>query len=205
MNRGARLLLVADLLGTFVFAVQGGLAAGVAGLDVFGVLVVSFVTAVGGGILRDVLIGDIPPAVFRSPLYPLVTVAGGAVVILLFATVREIPTAVLVPLDAAGLALFAVVGATKALDHRMHPLLATVFGGVTGVGGGVIRDVLLGNVPLVLRGDIYAVAALTGAGVTVALLRLRLPRAVAMPVGAVVCLTLRLVAVHYSWNLPRLT
>jgi uncharacterized membrane protein YeiH len=198
------LVSVVDLLATFVFAVQGGLAAGLAGLDAFGVLVVAFVTAVGGGVVRDVLIGAVPPATFRSSVYPLVVLGGGAAVVLLFGAVREVPPSVLVPLDAAGLALFAVVGAAKAVDHDLRPLLAVLLGAVSAVGGGVIRDLLLQQVPLVLRSEIYAVAALTGAGAAVIGLRAGLPRAVALGLGALACFALRLVAVRNGWNLPRL-
>ncbi|GAA4676793.1 trimeric intracellular cation channel family protein [Pseudonocardia yuanmonensis] len=201
--RPAHLLRTVDLAGTALFALQGGLTAAAAGLDVFGVLVIAFVTAVGGGIIRDLLLGDIPPAVFRDLAYPITAFAGGAVVVLLHSTVSEVPREVLIPLDAAALALFAVVGAAKAIDHRMSPLLAALLGTTSGVGGGVIRDVLLGGVPLVLRSDVYAVAALAGAGVTAVGLRYGAPRAVVLALGAVVTIVLRLVAVWLGWNLPR--
>uniref|UniRef100_UPI0015F05EFE trimeric intracellular cation channel family protein n=1 Tax=Pseudonocardia pini TaxID=2758030 RepID=UPI0015F05EFE len=154
--RPAHLLRPVDLAGTGLFALQGGLTAAAAGLDVFGVLVLSFVTAVGGGIVRDVLLGDTPPAAFRDLAYPVTAFAGGGVVVVLYGLVRDVPREVLIPLDAAALALFAVVGAAKAVDHGMSPLLAALLGTVSGVGGGVMRDVLLGGVPLVLRSDVYA-------------------------------------------------
>lgn len=201
--RPAHLLRTVDLAGTGLFALQGGLTAAAAGLDVFGVLVIAFITAVGGGIIRDLLLGDTPPAVFCDLAYPITAFAGGAVVVLLYTTVRDVPRDVLIPLDAAALALFAVVGAAKAIDHRMSPLLAALLGTVSGVGGGVIRDVLLGGVPLVLRSDVYAVAALAGAGVTAVGLRYGAPRVLVLALGAVVTIVLRLVAVWQGWNLPR--
>ena len=199
-----RPMTAADLLATFVFAVQGGVTAGAAGLDVFGILVVAFVAALGGGIVRDVLIGDVPPAALRSTSYLVVAFAGGAAATLLFGLVREIPPLALGTLDAAGLALFAVVGAAKALDHGINPLLAALLGTMSGVGGGVVRDMLLGHVPLVLNSQVYAVAALAGAATTVVVMRVGAPRAVALGVGAAVCLLLRLLALRYGWSLPRL-
>jgi len=197
-------MIVADLVATFLFALQGGATAAAAGLDVFGILVVAFVVALGGGVVRDVLIGDVPPAAFRSTIYPVVAFAGGAAAALLYGMVREIPPLILGSLDAAGLALFAVVGGAKAHDHGMNVLLAALLGTLSEVGGGVLRDIVLGHVPLVLNSQVYAVAALAGAATTVALLRLPVPRAAALGGGAVVCLVLRLLALWNGWQLPRI-
>lgn len=117
--------------------------------------------------------------------------------------IEATPPAVLVPLDAAGLALFAVTGAAKADAAGVRPLLAALLGAVSAVGGGVMRDVLLNVVPAVLRSDIYAVAALLGAATTVVGIRRGLPDAVAMALGALMCVGLRLVAVGQGWSLPR--
>ncbi|GAA4560921.1 trimeric intracellular cation channel family protein [Pseudonocardia xishanensis] len=201
--RPGLLLRPLDLAGTGLFALQGGLTAAAAGLDVFGVLVISFVTAVGGGIVRDVLLGDTPPAVFRDLAYPVTAVAGGAVVVLSYGLVRDVPRELLLPLDAAALGLFAVVGAAKAVDHGMSPLLAALLGAMTGVGGGVMRDVLLGGVPLILRSDVYAVAALAGAAVTAVGLRYGGPRVLMLAAGFAVCVVIRLLALRQGWNLPR--
>lgn len=198
-----QLVRTADLAATFLFAVEGAAVGAVAGLDVFGVLVVSFATALGGGIVRDLLIGDVPPAALRSVVYPVTAFAGGALVILAHRAVAAIPPEVLVVLDAAGLALFCVNGAVKALDHRMNALLAVLLGTITAVGGGVLRDVMLDHVPAVLRVDIYAVAAAAGAAAAVAALRLGLPRPASMATGAAVCLALRLVSHWLGWNLPQ--
>lgn len=201
--RPAGMLTTADLAATMLFAVEGGAQAAAAGLDLFGVLVVAFATAVGGGILRDLLLGDVPPAALRSVAYPAVIATGATIVVVLYAGVRAVPAPVLVTLDAAGLALFCVVGATKALDFRVGGVLAVLLGTITGVGGGVLRDLLLREVPTVLRTDIYALAAALGAFVVVVARRSGMPRAAAMAVGALACFALRLVSAAFGWHLPQ--
>ncbi len=199
-----RLLTAADLAATCLFAVEGAIVARYADLDVFGILVIGFVSALVGGIIRDLLIGYAPPASLRSWLYPVTAFAGAALVIGLDQLVEQIPLSLLQFTDAAGLALFAVVGATKAVDFKINGLVATLLGAVSAVGGGVTRDLLLNVVPGILRQDIYAVAALAGAGATVIALRVRAPRAAAMAIGFAVCFLLRVVSVWQGWNLPRL-
>ena len=199
-----RVLTGADIAATWLFAVEGAITARYADLDVFGVVVIAFVTALVGGIIRDVLIGYTPPASLRGALYPLTAFAGAAVVMALDQFVDRIPIGLLQLTDAAGLALFAVVGAMKALDFDIHAFTAALLGAVSAVGGGVVRDVLLNTVPGVLRQDIYAVAALAGAAVTVLARRWHAARAVAMTLGFVVCFLLRIVSLWQGWNLPRL-
>jgi uncharacterized membrane protein YeiH len=200
-----RLILAADLGGTFVFAVEGAMAAIDGALDLLGVMVLSFVTALGGGIIRDVLIGDAPPSAIRDPRYPLVALSGGALTFLFYAFVMRVPADVIIRLDAGGLALFAVAGTQKALAFGIRPLIAAAFGTITAVGGGVTRDVLLSRVPAVLRVDIYATAALAGSLVMVLARRLGLPIWAGSLLGAAVCIALRLVAVSRHWNLPTAT
>jgi uncharacterized membrane protein YeiH len=197
------LLLVIDLIGTFVFAVEGALAGMYAGLDVFGLLVLSFVTALGGGTIRDVLIGAIPPNSIRDWRYGATAFAGGGAVFFFHPLIEKVPTHLMVTLDAAGLALFAVAGVGKALEYGITPLLAIMMGAVTGAGGGTVRDVLLAQVPGVLHSDVYAAAALAGAAVVIAGLKLKMQRGAAMTMGAVVCFVLRMVAAWQHWNLPR--
>jgi uncharacterized membrane protein YeiH len=199
----AELLLVVDLLGTFVFAVEGALAAIEAELDLLGLMVVGFSTALAGGIVRDLLIGAIPPNAIRDWRYPATAFLAGAVVFLWHRYVSRVRHSFLLMLDAAGLSLFAVAGAAKALDYGIHPFIAILMGGITGVGGGTVRDILLARVPTVLRSDVYAVAALAGAAVMVAGLRLGWPSTVATIGGALVCFVLRMLAVWRNWNLPR--
>ena len=129
--------------------------------------------------------------------------AGGAVVFFQTSFVYKIPESLIITLDAAGLALFAAAGATKALDYNIHPFLATLMGGITGVGGGTIRDVLLARIPSVLRSDVYAAAALAGAAAMILSLKLKMRPAVATAIGIAVCFTPRMIAVHEHWNLPK--
>jgi uncharacterized membrane protein YeiH len=201
--RPAHLLLVIDLIGTALFAAEGASTAMEARLDLLGLLVLAFVTALGGGIIRDLLIGDAPPSSIRNWNYPAVALAAGAAVFVLHASSAGINPWVVTTLDAAGLSFFAVAGATKALEFNLHPLLATMMGGITGVGGGTIRDLLIGQVPKVLRTDVYAAAALFGAAVTIVCLRVRINAVVANSSGIVGCFALRMLAVYHHWNLPR--
>jgi len=198
-----RLLTTADLAASCLFAIEGAIVARYAQLDVFGILVIGFVSALVGGIVRDLLIGYTPPASLRSALYPITAFAGAGLVIALGRLVEQVPVTLLQITDAAGLALFAVVGATKAIDFRINWFVATLLGAVSAVGGGVTGDLLLNVVPGILRQDIYAVAALAGAGATVLALHLKAPRALAMGVGFVVCFALRMLSVWLGWNLPR--
>ncbi|WP_263381658.1 trimeric intracellular cation channel family protein [Granulicella arctica] len=197
------LLLVVDLVGTSVFAVEGAMTAIRADLDLLGLLVLSFATALGGGVIRDVLIGAVPPNSIRDWRYAATALTGGGAVFFFYQYVQQVPTGLMVTLDAAGLGLFAVAGAGKALEYGIHPLLAIVMGAITGVGGGTVRDVLLARVPGVLNSDVYASAALAGAIVMVLMMKVKLPRGLAMSAGGSVCFALRLIAVSRHWNLPR--
>lgn len=197
-----RLVLAVDLLGTFVFALEGANAAVLRRLDFFGVLVLAFVTALGGGILRDVLIGAVPPASLRDRRYALLAFFGGAVVFFLHPVVRQVSGSLLIVVDAAGLGLFAVSGAAKALDYAIDPFFAVLLGGVTGVGGGCMGSVLQAQVPAILRTEIYAVAALAGAALMVVGIRRGLPRGWMMLAGGLFCFLVRVVSVWQHWNLP---
>jgi uncharacterized membrane protein YeiH len=196
-------LLAVDLVGTFVFAVEGALA-GIRGeLDLLGLLVVSFVTALGGGTVRDLLIGAVPPNSIRDWRYGATAFAGGGAVFCFYQSFQHVPQRLLITLDAAGLALFAMAGAGKALEFGINPMIAVLMGVLTGVGGGTIRDVLMTRVPGILNTDIYASAALAGASLMVIGLALKVPRTIAMTVGGVCCFVLRMVAVARHWNLPK--
>jgi uncharacterized membrane protein YeiH len=190
-----------DLAGTFVFALSGAMAGVKNRLDVFGVLVLSFVAANTGGITRDLLIGAVPPAAVSDWHYLAVSVLAGAVTFWFPSRVNQQWNPVLL-FDAAGLALFAVTGATKALTHGLNPWMATLLGMLTGIGGGVARDVLLAQVPVVLRSDLYAIAALAGAAVVVLAHELQLPAEGAALVGAALCFGLRVLAIKRHWQLP---
>ena len=197
------LLLVVDLMGVFVFAVEGAMAGIRAQLDVLGLLVVSFATALGGGMIRDVLIGAIPPNSVRDWRYPATAFAGGGAVFFFYQFFPQVPSPLMITFDAVGLSLCAIAGAGKALEFGINPMLSALMGAVTGVGGGTIRDILLNRVPAVLQTDVYAAAALAGASVVVIGMKLKMPRSLVMTAGAVVCFVLRMVAVWRHWNLPK--
>ena len=143
-----------DLAATFLFGLEGASSAVDGKLDLFGVLVLGFVTALGGGIIRDLIIGDVPPAAFRFQRYIFAAVLGAAIALVVFTPIAQAPTWVLISLDAGGLSLFAVSGASKSLLFGTNALSAIILGVVTGTGGGVIRDVLLNKVPAILRVDV---------------------------------------------------
>ena len=195
------LVLVLDLCGAFVFALSGAMAGIKHKLDLFGVMVLSFAAATLGGIMRDVVIGAVPPPGISDWRYVAVSIAAGLATIYCHPLVDRIRSSVLV-FDAAGLALFAVSGAQKAIDFRLGPVTAMLLGMLTGIGGGMVRDVLAGEVPSVLRGDIYAVAALAGAGVVVVGRMLDLASIPFAIAGALLCFSLRLVAIRRGWQLP---
>ncbi len=194
--------VVLDLVGIFVFAITGALVAVRKDLDVFAVLVLAGTTGLGGGFLRDVLIDAAPPAALADWRYLLVPVVAGLVTFFFHPALGRAERVVNV-LDAAGLSLFCVTGAVKALDYGLGPVPASLMGMVTGVGGGMLRDVLAGRVPLVFRGDLYATPALVGAGVAVAGLEAGLHLAVVAGPAAVVCFGWRVVAMRRGWNAPR--
>jgi uncharacterized membrane protein YeiH len=195
------LLLVLDLVGTFVFAISGATAAVTRRLDLFGTLVLSFVAGNVGGITRDVLIGSVPPAAISDWRYLAVSILAGLITFYWSSAVQKLSSPVLL-FDAAGLALFAVSGAQKALDFGLNPVMAALLGMLTGVGGGMARDVLVAEIPTVLRADIYAIAALAGAAVVVIGKLLDIPPTATAIIGALLCFGLRLMAIHRGWHLP---
>ncbi|WP_342593180.1 trimeric intracellular cation channel family protein [Ramlibacter agri] len=195
------LVYALDLAGTFVFALSGAMAGVKHRLDLFGILVLSFAAANTGGITRDLLIGSVPPGAVSDWHYLGVSVLAGLATFFFPARIRREQGAVQL-FDAAGLALFAVTGAAKALAHGLNPVMATLLGMLTGIGGGMARDVLLAQVPTVLRADLYAVAALAGAAVVVTASVLELPATPATVVGACLCFGLRMLAIKHGWQLP---
>lgn len=190
-----------DLAGTFVFAISGAAAAVKHRLDIFGALVLSLVAASAGGIVRDVLIGAVPPAALQDWRYVAVALVAGVVVLVRHSAVERLRNPVQL-FDAAGLALFAVAGANKALVFHLGPVPAALLGMLSGIGGGVVRDLLVAEVPAVLHAEIYAVAALAGAGVVVVGSWLGMPSSVATTTGALLCFGLRMLALRRGWRLP---
>ncbi len=195
------LLVAFDLGGTFVFALSGAAAGVKHRLDLFGVLVLSFAAGNSGGIARDVMIGADPPAAMSDWRYIAVSMLAGLITFYWYRVINRLRSPVLV-FDAAGLALFAVSGAGKALAFHAGPVAATLLGMLTGIGGGMVRDVLVTEIPTVLRTELYAVAALIGAAVVVLGRMLHVPASAAAIAGAVLCFGLRFVAMRRGWQLP---
>jgi uncharacterized membrane protein YeiH len=199
-----KLLLFTDLAGTLLFGIEGAAAAIGGNLDFFGVMVLAFVTALAGGIIRDLLIGAVPPNSLRDWRYAAIAFVGGNIAWYLHHLLEGSTGSAIMVLDAAGLAFFAVAGAMKALDYEMPPLIAVLLGTITGVGGGALGSMMLGRIPQVLRTDIYATAALVGSLVMVVSRRLKLHPTWAAVLGGAACFLLRVVSVWQHWNLPRI-
>lgn len=197
----ATTLVVLDLVGIFVFAVTGALVAVRKHLDLFAALVLGGVTGLGGGFIRDVLIGATPPAALADWRYLIVPLAAGLLTFVFHPTVGRLERVVTL-FDAFGLALFCVTGALKAVDYGVGPVPAALMGMVTAIGGGMIRDVLAGRVPVVFEGALYATPALAGAAVAVVLDRAGLPLGVVAAAGFATCLGWRLLAMVRGWQAP---
>ena len=197
----ATLVLTLDLIGTFVFAISGAASGVKSRLDVFGVNVLALVAGNAGGITRDVLIGAVPPAAIDNWRYVAASLIAGVATFLWYPSVTRLQRIVLL-FDAAGLATFAVAGTQKALAYGVSPVAAALLGMLTGIGGGMMRDLLVKEIPVVLRADFYAVAALAGAAVVVAGHLLQWPPVATAIAGASVCFFMRLVAIWRGWSLP---
>lgn len=194
-------LVALDFIGTFAFAISGATVGVRNRLDLFGVLVLSFAAAVSGGIARDVLIGATPPAALATWHYLALSCLAGLITFFRYDEIERLRNPVQV-FDAIGLALFAVTGATKVLSFGLGPVSAVLLGMLSGIGGGIARDMLVAQVPVVLRADLYAVAALAGALVVVLGHVLDLPNLPVMAVAAGLCFGLRFMAIRYGWRLP---
>lgn len=190
-----------DLVGTFVFALSGAVSGVKHRIDLFGVLVLSFAAATAGGITRDVLIGAIPPAAIQDWRYITLSLVAGFITFFWYPLIARIKSPVQI-FDALGLGLFAVAGAGKALAFHLGPGAAVLMGVLTGIGGGIARDLLVSEIPVVFTAELYAVAALAGAAVMVVGSAI-FPRS--MPVaaiGGIICVVLRLMAIRNGWKLP---
>ena len=206
------ILLVLDLLGTLAFAVSGALVAIRRRMDIFGVLVLAIVTATGGGILRDVIMGSLPPVTFLNPLYAGVSALTGLVVFLVMYFHPKLPQRVtafydwtMFIFDTLGVAAFTVDGVALAVNHgyRTNFFLMMFLGVITGVGGGVMRDILADRMPDILRKHVYALASVLGAVVTSLLIRTTLPHQTAMIAGFAAIVLLRVLAARFRWDLPK--
>lgn len=194
-------VLALDLAGSFAFAISGATAGVRKQLDLFGVLVLAFAAATAGGILRDTLIGATPPAALADWRYLAVAVLAGLVTFFGYERVERLRNPVQL-FDAVGLGLFAVTGAAKALEHGLGPSGALLLGMLSGIGGGMVRDVLVAEIPGVLRRELYAVAALSGAALVVLGHALHWPAGPCAVAGAAACFLLRFLAIRRGWQLP---
>lgn len=190
-----------DLMGTFVFALSGAVAARQKGLDIFGIFSIAFTVACGGGIIRDLCIGAIPPAGLTNWPYLAAVLVATFMAIGFYRLVNTLNRPVLM-FDAVGLSVFAVSGASKAIAFGHNYEVSILLGTITAVGGGVIRDILLGRIPVILMKEIYASAAMIGAIIVVIGNYLRLSNETISAVAIVVCFTLRFLSLRFHWNLP---
>lgn len=198
------MLLIFDVLGTFVFASSGAFVARTARLDLFGAFVLSLAAGTAGGIMRDLLLGLTPPLALTEWRYPLAAAVATLAVAVrgeLLDTRLKRPITIL---DAFGLGLFATTGTWRALDASSPVVTALFVGVLTAVGGGVVRDMLVARVPVVLHREIYAVAAVVASGLVIAADTVQIERAVAGVAAVTVAACIRLVAAHKQWNVPKI-
>ncbi|MBE5781547.1 MAG: trimeric intracellular cation channel family protein [Clostridiales bacterium] len=206
-------IIAFEIIGTLAFAISGAMVGIQRKMDLFGVWLLAVITAVGGGMTRDVLLGNVPPVMFRSPVYVLVA-SGTALIVFAFMYFQRIPfrenervrkvyARVLSAFDSMGLGMFTVVGINTAVNmgHGANGFLLVTVGVITGVGGGILRDVLSASTPVVLRKQVYASASIIGA-VVYLLLRPMMAEFMAMMAAVAVIMILRVLAEHYRWNLP---
>jgi uncharacterized membrane protein YeiH len=201
---GHTALSALELVGIFVFAISGGLMAIQKGFDAVGILILAEVTALGGGVVRDLIIGDIPPAAFRQVGYLLVPLVAATVAFFAHPVVERLTFAVLL-FDAAGLGLFCVTGTLKALDHGLGSVQSAVLGVTTGVGGGLLRDIIARQTPALVKvdTDLYSIPAMAGAAVVTITYRVGLPMPVVAPVAAVFVFAFRVLAMVRHWTAPQ--
>lgn len=195
-------LTILDYVGTFAFAISGALKAVRREMDLFGLVVLALVTAIGGGTIRDVMLG-LRPFWFSDVNYTLLALLAAAVVFALYRFVSRRET-VLLWFDAVGLGAFTVIGASKAMAHGLGPVPTVVLACLTGIGGGVIRDVLAADVPVVLRKEVYASATILGAVVYWLLVQYGVPTVVCTTAAMVLVTVVRLLSLHYGVGLPKL-
>ena len=191
-----------DLLGTFVFGLSGAMLAVRRDLDVFGIAVLAVAAALSGGLVRDMALGATPVAAFGSSQYLLAALAAAVCVFFAHVQIERLSKPVMV-LDALGLGLFAVSGARKALEYGLDAVPAMVVGVLTAVGGGVVRDLLVTEVPRVLREEVYALAALLGAGIVVGGAWVGVDPTLSALAGAGAAAVVRILSVYMGWQAPK--
>ena len=194
-------IYILDLIGTVVFAITGALAAKEHKMDVFGMFILAFVTGVGGGTLRDMMIGSTPVFWMKNPFYILMIVLG-VVLPIVFKKMSEWKKSILF-FDAIGLGVFTVIGVEKGIDFGLHPVIAVALGAVTGCFGGLIRDILRNQIPAVLHKEIYATASLTGGIRCFVLNYLGFHNDLVAVLTAFIVFIIRVLALKYRWELPK--
>jgi uncharacterized membrane protein YeiH len=195
-------LTIIDLLGTFSFAAAGSFAAMEKKLDPFGVLIIAFATAIGGGTIRDVLIGELPVAWLSNTTGIVIILLATAAALFFGSHLKKIPK-MLFFCDAIGLGLFTMIGIQKGIAHGFNTGICIMLGTITGSFGGVLRDVLLNNLPLIFHKEIYAMASIAGGALFFLLLRLGIADNLAYSVGIIIVVIVRLLAVVFKWSLPK--
>ncbi|BBT16340.1 trimeric intracellular cation channel family protein [Metapseudomonas otitidis] len=198
-----QLFYLSDLFGVAVFAITGALMAGRKSMDLFGVLVIAIITALGGGTLRDVILGNHPVSWIRDDTYILVASLAAVGTVLWVRLTRPIHETGLLVADAFGLAVFTVYGTEVALQHQVPLSTAVIMGVITGVAGGVMRDVICNEIPLIFQKEIYAIACIAGSLVFIGLLAIGLPRWLDTGIAMAVVLGTRLAAIRWGLSLPR--
>lgn len=205
----ATLVFVFEIIGTIAFAVSGAMTGLAKKMDVFGIAILALVTAVGGGAIRDIVLGNTPPMTFRNPVYAVVAIITGIIIFIpavrrLLAKSPKVFDRVLLVMDSLGLGIFTVVGIRTAIDagQKENIFLLIFVGVITGVGGGLLRDMMAGNTPYIFVKHIYASASLAGALVCVGLWDVA-GATVAMVSAAVIIITIRFLAAHFKWSLPK--
>lgn len=195
------LLRLIDILGTISFAVSGVFAAMQKKLDLFGILVIAFITAVGGGTLRDMLLGDLPVNWMHNLVYPSLVV-GATIITVLFRKFIDNFQATLLVFDSLGLGFFTVIGLQKGISFDLHPGICVALGTITGCFGGVIRDISLGSIPLIFQKEVYASASILGGIVYFLLLLIPMPREIVELIVISLIFFVRTIAVHFKLSLP---
>jgi uncharacterized membrane protein YeiH len=198
-----KLFYLSDLFGVAVFAITGALMAGRKSMDLFGVLVIAIITALGGGTLRDVILDNHPVSWIRDDTYILVASLAAVGTVLWVRLTRPINETGLLLADAFGLAVFAVYGTQVALQHDLQPGTAVIMGVITAVGGGVLRDIICNEVPLIFQKEIYAIACIAGSLVFIGLREVAVPDWLGTSLAMLVVLMIRLAAIHWKLSLPR--
>jgi uncharacterized membrane protein YeiH len=190
-------------LGTAAFSISGVFAAMEKKLDIFGIFIIAFITAIGGGTIRDVIIGDFPVSWIRNTNYSIVIFASAAIAVLFYKMIIDYQK-VLLFFDSIGLGFFTVLGIHKGIEFHFSPGVCVALGAITACFGGLIRDISLSQIPHIFQKEIYATACIIGGILYFALLKMILPEAVLDAICISIIVAIRLIAVKYNWSLPRI-